>query len=672
MKRGIEHLVVAHPDAASWVPYAQKIARELYANVVESGRKLGSKRLAVDDNDQKVYIDIRVQTPNVWILLGVKQCPAYVSGLYWIKDFFNPTVTVDGVARFRTLFPRKTPTVEVDQGSLASTASTDQLLAIRGSMYSGEMRKVVQVLMGMGAAVPYDYRASTTHGVFVGANGLRWILKISSEGLVAYLMTMCRGKNTPKGLGYTPIPTAEPATPRVLLTAEQLAAIMKDKGPFYASCGWAFSANGHKIANCLVGSESIYSYSWQYEITITENIAGGPIAATYSILKDGYIHGPRLTHMKYPTSDNIGLYSFDPYRGNANYVKKCMAPVFCYYAENTLETWFYSYDPAGDDQNFGPGFGGFGSVLYCREYENVFLRWGDYIRAGQPAIRKSPSFSFSNKNDTQTALTFRRGEEALVVQTYNPDNGTAWAVCVQQDQYTYYAFKPVTGVETSVLIVPSHDREACYVAKAETNQNGGFHVKHEQAIWEYQTLQFEKRELCDVTASTTPVTIEFIGMRPGLPSASCDSGLRMTSTITEDFGFPLQVSGIFQTTYQATAGQTADCTPVDPLIPINFPANQYTVPISTVITYGITLEASGGVKQPFSIPDSDVEVWMRPIDGIADQMARVQRDAFTPTRGAYTKLINKIYGSEMGVLMGLNPYILAPIEGSSFGFVGRP
>lgn len=666
----IEHLIVAHPDAAPWIPYAQKIARALVKNLEERRRKIGSKRQAIDDLDRKVYIDIRVQAPNVWIYLDINRCPAFVSGLYWVKDFFNRTATVDGVERFQTLFPKKTPTVEVDQASLASQTSTDQLVAIRGSMYSGEMRKVVQVLMGMGAEVPYDYRASRTHGVFVASDGARWILKISSEGLVAYRMTTCRGKNTPEGLGYTPLPTAEPEHPIVLLTEEQIAEIMEAKGAFFVSCGWAFSETGHKLANCFVGSESVYSYSWQYEITVTEDDEGAPASASFALLEEGYIHGHLLTHMKYPTSDNLGLYSFNPYRGNANYVHECIAPVFCYYEGESLETYFYVYNPAGDDRDYGVLYGNWSAFHYCSEFENVLLKWGNEERGGQPAIKKSKSFVYSNTNFTLTSYTHRRGEQALVFQNYNPSNGSAHAVCVQQDQYQF--FGPETGVEITVLVVPTHEREACYLIKKETNQTGGFFYKFEQAIWEYQTLQFEITEHCDVTASPTPVYVNFIGRTNGFVSVLCDSGILMESNITNDFGYPVQTTGIFQTTYQASPGQTADCTPVEPSIRIEFPAPQGTIPVSTSVMYSLALEASGNVDINVAVTDNDAEVWLVPIDGLADQVVRVERDAFAPTRGAYTTLVNKIHGHEMTEFPGMSPYDLATVTGSVFGFVGAP
>ena len=419
--------VLTTPECGLFLPLAMNRARELY-RVLERERKLiGARRYEVKQGRQGYYIDIRIQMPNVWILIDTKKCPGFVSGLVWIKSFSDPVITVDEVGYLRTLFPRATPTTQADSAELASNGA--QIQTLRSSMFSGEMRKVVQVLLGMDVEVPYSPSSSITHGVYVAPDGGRWIIKISRDGVFAWPMMACYGKNNPTGLEYTPLPTPEPEEPRELLAGDAMTEALAGKGAFYSGCGWAFSASGAKAANCFVGSEDRYSYSWQYQISITADPeTGDPVSASLALLSEGYIHGPKTTHMKFPRRDiPIALYSFDPYRGNANYVNDCEAPVFCYFDGEALQTYYYVYAPSGNFSRSDQFTDGRSEL--CSEYENVQLYRGTISETAVPTIQLNATRPYRAVRDRREAfLQYTEGPLGLGSADGNFDGGGGFII----------------------------------------------------------------------------------------------------------------------------------------------------------------------------------------------------------------------------------------------------
>lgn len=65
--------------------------------------------------------------------------------------------------------------------------------------------------------------------------------------------------------------------------------------------------------------------------------------------------------------------------------------------------------------------------------------------------------------------------------------------------------------------------------------------------------------------------------------------------------------------------------------------------------------------------------WMRFIElGMNDQTAFILRDAFKPTRCAYSVAVNKTRGFELRETSQFAPYDLSAVTGSTLAFVGVP
>lgn len=163
------------------------------------------------------------------------------------------------------------------------------------SMYTGTMRKVVQVLLGAckgtpraiqtdkadnlnqpnglnNADIPYGYTYNCSHGIFTCSDHTKekpnvWVIEISQyRGVLAWKLdtTVVNAKtNNPdvyQALGYMPRATKRPASTDAdqkglvqLMPADhaQLRGYWSHE-PLYPECGWAFSYSGRAAANIVV------------------------------------------------------------------------------------------------------------------------------------------------------------------------------------------------------------------------------------------------------------------------------------------------------------------------------------------------------------------------------------------------------------------------------------
>lgn len=671
--------VLTTPECGIFLPLAMNRARELFRVLERDGKKIGARRYEVKQGRQGYYIDIRIQMPNVWILIDTKKCPGFVSGLVWVKDYFEPVITVDEVDYLRTLFPRATPTTQADSAELASNGS--QILTLRAGMFSGEMRKVVQVLLGMDVGVPYSPSSSVTHGVYAASNDARWIIKISRDGVFAWPMMACYGKNNPTGLEYTPLPTPEPEEPLELISGEEMTEALQGKGAFYSGCGWAFSESGRKAANCFVGSEDMYSYSWQYQITITPDPeTGAPISASLALLSEGYIHGPKTSHMKYPRSDApTALYSFDPYRGNANYVHDCAAPVFCYFDGESLQTYYYVH-AVGSDVQRADTFIPDGRSSLCSEFVGVTLYEGNFAKVARSFIRlnsTSPFYRIRDARDTFTlslAGPFGIGAESTTF-TEDPSVCEVW-----QTVRDYVTGRDEITDGVSVLIVTGYDREAAYLATSLTSSSAGVRSYGIKNSICKATCSYTNLDPCLATGDLRSIAIQVTGY-VGYPYTddSCQSGIRYGSVVGY-FVVPGASIGSVINWREQRGSYSNSCFNLVGSITEFYAANSANVPYydtdfpsHSETSYRVSLRGSDGFRAAVEATDSQIGDWLQFItQGMNDQTAQILRDAFVPTRAAYSTSVNRTRGFELKETAQFAPYDLSTVTGSTLAFVGVP
>ena len=208
-----------------------------------------------------------------------------------------------------------------------------QYVAPRASQWSGTMKKVVQVLMGLGRIDPakmrdpkdpgkddsaylqdvrsegvqirYDYKFSRTHGIHRGADGTLWLVEISiSRGVIAMRLPIFPGSDTAgfkaravargdtameaalDDLGCLPIGAGFPASPAAfarakargdileLLPASSLSEFYANSG-YSSACGWSFNSRGSEAHN--VGYRYTDKTRLQQGVWYQINIGIGPV-----------------------------------------------------------------------------------------------------------------------------------------------------------------------------------------------------------------------------------------------------------------------------------------------------------------------------------------------------------------------------------------------------------
>lgn len=388
----VQHKILRGQGAGKWLPFARAKLARLAEECDRARAPHRTRRFVVEAG--MVEIKVSVKGWQHYIDIQRKTCPPFLSGfcdlvLHKEGDILLPDVPLtpiyqiddpdssdpeDTINVFRRFYPSPaTPPADRDwrdEPGLARDQEAAKLMIVsRSSMFSGEMRKVVQVLQGMNVGIPYSPSFALTHGVFVANNGQRWVVEMSNAGVFAWPMEMCRNpiRNAAAAvvLDYTPIATPRPADDDIAAATEagtfvQLigAAAMQEfygkSGPLFAHCGWAFDGDGHKAANLCYFHAGGFTHitTFLYEITITE-ADNRPSAAALNQVAAGVYHGDRVyAQVKYPNTRGF-LESFDPLYGVHTGVIS-NAPIYTYYDGSARIDVYYENDPfATGNEVFG-------------------------------------------------------------------------------------------------------------------------------------------------------------------------------------------------------------------------------------------------------------------------------------------------------------------------------
>jgi len=180
---------------------------------------------------------------------------------------------------------------------------TGSIMRNQAGLFSGTMKKVVQLSAGLNIPIPYSFCWAKTHGIWVGLDGSHWLISISAEGIYAAPMVQEREltieENEDFGtlIGY--IPAFDPQLNEnvgdwyMLATAGEVADAY-DKSPMYETCGWAFSEDGSEAGNTCWQYERnpndpIHSCKHGYRYKIEIRGETEPISALMSEESDGWL-----------------------------------------------------------------------------------------------------------------------------------------------------------------------------------------------------------------------------------------------------------------------------------------------------------------------------------------------------------------------------------------------
>lgn len=328
----------------------------------------------------------RLQGSNKIHIKADSSCSLFESGL--VDVLYPPQTLVDGIDPRWTRTTTKGKTERYiaqvykrhreDDGSvtygpwadsvrLAGNFTTEKralsFMRKKPGMFTGAMRKVVQVLIGQGKPVPYEALYYFCHGVTV-LHEVPWVIEISiDKGVIAWKLPICKNKASTQDpeikaltdeLGYYPISTTlESAKPkgkyRTLLSAAELSNFYNGTFPLFDECGWAFHPNGLEAINTTLEKDgSGYLVGSYYRLSINTNDTG-PESATLALAERGYVYGDRINHIKIPFYLDDNLISFDWYAGKIlKPASTWSTPVYAYFDNHGQEVILRSYrgDPA--------------------------------------------------------------------------------------------------------------------------------------------------------------------------------------------------------------------------------------------------------------------------------------------------------------------------------------
>lgn len=666
----VEHLLISGEGAGKWLAFARSKVGALHARAQNAKISALSQHWSLEGDT--VDVAVRVVHDQRYIRIRRKSCPTFASGLAVaiVAPPLSVYPLVPGTARvettpegdanpqfsFRMFFPsaadaraQGTSREPIDEPRLArNPLATDQSISviggqintIKGSQYSGEMRKVVQVLQGENEFIPYSPLFGLTHGVWKARDGQRWVIEVTVNGVVAWVMGMCRARTiTDAGgkelLDYIPIATPKPTeqalvaaiaagTFRFLNTADDMRAFYINI-PFFPHCGWAFNPDGHEAANVCYTTKGAVYYSLLFKIAIVDGGTGvedtGPVAATMTIGEEGYLFGIKTVHPKYP--DDLGkLHSFDT-RAPVGVHSSC--PLYCFYDGDELLVARHEFS-SGDTLVSEPHACPY--PVFCNGETDQDLTSVTVAASAIPSISIG-GISTASVSTVTAGGSCRLSLGGIVGADYQdfsvgPTSG-------ESREWTEASFFSRTGIEDrrgsqAVLIVPFYDREAVFITERthlRVSQGSVFSQSGfvSQGGSRYSTCS----EVCNGIPTRCVRMILGGGAQAAAPFPC------LTGFGSERFGIvqficavPGQWGTEFNTSLQDGAGcaqTTLTCIDKGPGMS-SFPAAVDTD------NYSFNYIASGGVRRAMPIPATPNELTRFIEDGVVQRMIS-NRDAFS-------------------------------------------
>ncbi len=683
----IRHKLLRGAGSGKYLGFATQKVDRLAKESARARAPSRTKRYTTDAG--MVDIKVSIQGKQHYVKIKRKQCPPFLSGfcdavyepvdgvpsltpIYQIDDPSSSDPD-DTIAVFRRFYPSPA-TPEADRewrderGLARDPDAAKEMASLKSSMYSGEMRKVIQVLQGMNVELQYFPSFVVTHGIFVAENGQRWIIEISSYGVLAWPMTMCRnpvvGRAGAALLPYTPISTPKPTDTQEARDAGRIFELIDQPtmqqfyvhAPMFPFCGWAFSADGHKAANVcwdkFGGFEHVHTYL--FEITI-EEAEGRPATATLTQVDTGIYHGDRIyTQVKFPTI-NGSLYSFDPLYGVFVGVIS-NAPIYTFFDGDRRIDVYYENDPfTGGTQTFDDDFqdscGGINISMLGRE-----------LKKGSTTYDPTPHLRITGLDPLPAALV----ASSLNYRTYTLSGAvgqhTTGAGVYANQVADIYAMTTDAGAKDTVdrphyaFIVPYGEREAFYLARRQVSTTT--YIARSVSVGPFTVEPFYQRvAVCPCGVGGEPVIVGAGAPQPIVHS--CDG---YAIVLPVGSGGPYLPGGYTgaQTSYQISGDPSLCGTPgtnpgncnlipgvyqilCDPIVgclPQSFPGQ-----VEENTSFSVEFHGSGEARAVFyPLREDD---WFFFLDFGQTQYVVAHRDAFVPGKMIVSEEVDLLLGSEL-------------------------
>jgi hypothetical protein len=296
--------------AARWIPFATNKV----LHILSLGLTPFSKNYVTDEVKIRIWDD----PANIYVTIEGLGCPNVESGFadidYNLNGEYEPQL-LDKLSNFFEMDKDGIPDTNLVAETLdGSVERRENILWRAGALYSGLMRKVVQLYQGTTKKeIPFENTFLKTHGIFVSnVNRSRWVIEVGYDGIYRIPITFCKplpedwkeltlqGKENPdwwKVIAFS-IDNKKiiGGSPYLLFNAR---GDSYSYGPFYNWCGWAFDYTGHNISNIAVESPidpvETVDYNWSILIdleVIEDNELGMPISINTTVSERAILFNP--------------------------------------------------------------------------------------------------------------------------------------------------------------------------------------------------------------------------------------------------------------------------------------------------------------------------------------------------------------------------------------------
>lgn len=154
------------------------------------------------------------------------------------------------------------------------TVRYSQQYYIYSSQFTGEMSKVVQILLGSKKLIHYSSNFYKTHTILTTKDNRKWICQIGNDGVYIKLLDICDTKNTISfnELGYTPMGKQFVIDEKTtqLLSADDMKEFYLNSYFLYQNSSWASNKSGKILTNNCYKYEDNYKKFYRYEIQFNE------------------------------------------------------------------------------------------------------------------------------------------------------------------------------------------------------------------------------------------------------------------------------------------------------------------------------------------------------------------------------------------------------------------
>jgi hypothetical protein len=325
----VEHKLITGTGAEIWLPFARSRIKALRA----TGLAYASQQFEIEGCSVKV----RIEPEQEYISLSGGS-PMILSGLIRVGEIVElpaePGIPPEKVLRdykpTQQAYeyplkknPSKSPALFNDEPKLAPADpdADKQYEDLSPSMFSGLMAKAIQVIMGQGLGVKYDYKFLRCHGIVKAVDKKLWLIEISKvNGVIAMRLPLAfKGeftsskqdvlkqcgelfKGVPSG---TTFPLGAKLTDALTAGTVIRLATVESMDPFFSkhaympTMGWSFNDTGTEAHNTCYRHgmvDDAHRFGCHYKLNIEigeidkEREPGDPLAegtATLTLVEEG-------------------------------------------------------------------------------------------------------------------------------------------------------------------------------------------------------------------------------------------------------------------------------------------------------------------------------------------------------------------------------------------------